>query len=106
MNLDYHAMNWDGCFGCGDEGCVDEDCYYCHSPLRPPNLRRLAQNLATAAGLCKAWELGQGPKGWKPGCGMSADGSELSQRSRELLDAGMADVREGRVTGLIQDGRK
>jgi hypothetical protein len=76
--LDHHALNWDGCLGVGDEGCVDESCYYCHSPLRPPNLRRCAQNIAIAAALCRAWELGRvygsdprmtGPEEWKPGCG-------------------------------------
>lgn len=81
IDLDVHAIYWDGCPGCGDEGCVNEDCYYCHSLLRPPNLLRLAQNLVTAAGLCKSWELGRyygsdprmdGPEEWKPGCGEPA----------------------------------
>jgi len=56
-------------------GCFNPNCYACHSPLRPANLRLLAQNLATAATLCRAWQLGDvmdGPSKWAPGCGMEA----------------------------------
>jgi hypothetical protein len=66
----------------GDSGCCDPDCWQCHSPLRPENLRRLAENLATAAILCRAWQLGwvagsdprmdDGSPEWRPGCGSEA----------------------------------
>ena len=42
----------------GDSGCSDPDCWKCHSPLGPVNLRLLAKNLATAAALCQAHRLG------------------------------------------------
>lgn len=53
----------------GDEGCCEPDCWWCHSPLGPENLRRLAENLATAALLCCAWQLGDLCPTWEPGCG-------------------------------------
>lgn len=58
----------------GDSGCVDPDCWQCHSPLGPENLRTLAGNLATAALLCWAWQLGNVCPTWKPGCGESPTG--------------------------------
>jgi hypothetical protein len=38
----------------GDRGCCDPECWRCHSPLRPDNLRTLSKNLATAGNLCAA----------------------------------------------------
>lgn len=52
----------------GDEGCVDPDCWRCHSPMGPENLRTLAKNLAAAAMLCRAWELRGADPAWRPGC--------------------------------------
>lgn len=52
----------------GDSGCVDLDCWRCHSPLRPENLRTLARNLAAAAMLCRAWHLRDLEPAWRPGC--------------------------------------
>lgn len=60
------------CDFCPD-GCCDLDCYRCYSPLRPENLRTLAENLAIAAALCWSWHLGHGVwQVWQPGCGWSA----------------------------------
>lgn len=53
----------------GDSGCVDPDCWQCHSPLSPENLRTLAKNLAAAALLCWAWQLRDACPSWQPGCG-------------------------------------
>lgn len=53
----------------GDSGCSDPDCWRCHSTMGPDNLRRLAENLATAALLCRAWQLRDACPLWKPGCG-------------------------------------
>jgi hypothetical protein len=36
---------------------------------KPENLRRLAENLATAAMLCLAWQLRESCPTWMPGCG-------------------------------------
>jgi hypothetical protein len=52
----------------GDSGCSDPACWRCHSPLRPDNLRRLAQNLATAGQLMRAWQLCSEDPAWYPGC--------------------------------------
>ena len=66
----------------GDSGCVDPDCWRCHSPLGPENLRTLAKNLAIAAALCRAHHLGfdegmdaagvgegyPSARPWTPGC--------------------------------------
>jgi hypothetical protein len=82
----------------GDDLCGDLDCYYCRSPLRPANLRTLARNLATAAALCRAWQLGAGwaddlhaildpltfdrhpmfdhDRAWRPGCGTASPTEE------------------------------
>lgn len=63
----------------GDEGCCDPDCWRCHSPLRPENLRTLAENLRRAAALCEAFDLGGDMWDvdarigrWRPGCGKAA----------------------------------
>jgi hypothetical protein len=53
----------------GDSGCCDPDCWQCHSPLGPANLRILAKNLATAAWLCRSWQLRGACPWWRPGCG-------------------------------------
>ena len=55
------------CDFCGD-GCCDEDCYRCYSPLRPENLRTLAKNLSAAAMLCRAWNMHDAVPTWRPGC--------------------------------------
>lgn len=54
------------CAACGD-GCCDPECYHCYSPLRPENLRTLAQNFATAAMLCRAWNMRDNDPAWRPG---------------------------------------
>jgi hypothetical protein len=56
----------------GDSGCCDPNCWQCHSPLCPENLRRLAKNLASAAMLCRAWALNDEQPSWQPGCSMDA----------------------------------
>ena len=56
------------CAFVGDSGCVDPDCWRCHSPLRPENLRTLAKNLAAAAMLCRAWNARDLEPAWRPGC--------------------------------------
>lgn len=56
----------------GDSGCCDPDCWQCHSPLGPKNLRTLAKNLATAAALCWSWQLRDANAAWRPGCGDQA----------------------------------
>ena len=75
-------LDLSSCDFVGDSGCVDSDCWRCHSLLRPENLRTLAKNLASAAALCRAYRLGfdegmdaagvgEGyPSGrpWTPGC--------------------------------------
>jgi hypothetical protein len=77
--MDLDLTSCDFCEG----GCDHPNCYRCHSSFRPENLRTLAQNLAAAAALCRAWQLGRGlsanstqlwvrvPK-WSPGCGLEA----------------------------------
>lgn len=57
------------CDFCGESGCCAPDCWRCHSLLRPENLCTLAKNLATAAMLCRAWELHSACPTWTPGCG-------------------------------------
>ena len=49
-------------------GCTDDDCYRCYSPLRPENLRSLAKNIAAAAMLCRSWNLRDQQPDWRPGC--------------------------------------
>ena len=49
-------------------GCTDDDCYRCYSPLRPENLRTLAKNIAAAAMLCRSWNLRDQQPDWRPGC--------------------------------------
>lgn len=61
------------CDGCGDQGCCDPTCWYCHSPMGPENLRLLAQNLGTAGFLCTAWQNAKRSPSWEPGCGHAAD---------------------------------
>lgn len=63
------------CDGCGDSGCCDPDCWYCHSPLRPENLRTLADNLATAAQLDRSWRLRDVDPAWYPGRNLKMEGS-------------------------------
>lgn len=78
--------NLTSCDFVGDSGCVDPDCWQCHSPIGPRNLRQLAKNIATAAGLCRAHSLGfdegmdtagvgegyPSSRPWMPGCRRSA----------------------------------
>ena len=60
-------LNLTSCDFCGG-GCVDPDCWQCYSPIGPENLRQLAKNIASAAMLCRAWQLrGEDPT-WRPGC--------------------------------------
>ena len=58
------------CDFCGDSGCSDPECWRCHSIFRPENLRRLAENLVTAAMLCRAWQLRDDQPAWRPGCAL------------------------------------
>jgi hypothetical protein len=62
-------LNLTSCDFVGDSGCCDPNCWQCHSPLGPKNLRCLAENLATAALLCWAWQLRDTCPTWKPGSG-------------------------------------
>ena len=66
----------------GDSGCSDPTCWQCHSPVGPAALRCFAKNIAIAAVLCRAFQLGftagsdprmsdDAPE-WCPGCGMEA----------------------------------
>jgi hypothetical protein len=80
----YEGLNIEltSCGFVGDEGCIDPTCWQCHSPVGPTNLRALAKNLAIAAMLCRAWQLGwtvgsdprmdDGAPEWRPGCGSEA----------------------------------
>ena len=52
----------------GDSGCCDPNCWQCHSPVGPDNLRCLAKNLAAAAMLCRAWQMHDADPAWRPGC--------------------------------------
>lgn len=52
----------------GDEGCIDPECWQCHSPLSPTHLRTLAKNLAIAGMLCQAWWWRDQHPTWRPGC--------------------------------------
>jgi len=61
-------LNLTSCDFVGDSGCVDPDCWQCHSPIGPENLRTLAKNIATAAMLCRAWQLHGEDPAWSPGC--------------------------------------
>jgi hypothetical protein len=57
----------------GDSGCCDPNCWRCHSPLRPENLRTLAKNLAAAAMLCRAWQQRDADPAWNPGCNIETE---------------------------------
>ena len=57
-----------------DDGvCSDPDCWRCHSPLCPENLRTLAKNIAIAAQLCRSWQLRDDQPGWRPGCNIEKE---------------------------------
>lgn len=58
------ALDIMSCDVCSD-GCVDHD-----SSLRPECLKRLVANRATAAALCRSWQLGR-IVGWTPGSGQA-----------------------------------
>jgi hypothetical protein len=62
-------LNLTSCDFVGDSGCCDPNCWQCHSPIGPANLRCLAENLATAGLLYWAWQLRDLCPTWKPGCG-------------------------------------
>ena len=51
-----------------DDGCCDLECWRCYSPLSPSHLRTLAQNLASAGMLCRAWQQRDQDSTWRPGC--------------------------------------
>lgn len=82
-------LDLSSCDFVGDSGCVDPDCWRCHSPLGPENLRTLAANLASAALLCRAWQLRDVCPTWKPGCG------ELPVRLPSLMKEALASPRIG-----------
>lgn len=90
VTRDAHAVNFDlsSCDAVGDSGCTDPDCWRCHSPLRPENLRTLADNLATAAMLFFAWQLRAVCPAWQPGCGDRP-------RLPSLMEAAIASPRVG-----------
>ena len=113
------------CDFCGDEGCRDDDCDYCHGGLRemPETMRTLAHNLAWAATLCRSYEMGANPPpvgedlhiaggvvpaaDWRPGhaihicrpIGELIDRSSLGAGMREIeergIDAHLADLERG-----------
>ncbi len=62
------SLELTSCDFVGDSGCIDPDCWRCHSPLSPTNLRTLAANLADAAMLCRAWQMRDDNPSWRPGC--------------------------------------
>lgn len=66
-----HESNLTSCDFVGDSGCVDPDCWKCHSSLGPENLRTLAKNLAAAAMLCRAWQMRDASPAWRPGCNIT-----------------------------------
>ena len=63
-------LDLSSCDFVGDYGCCDLDCWRCHSPLRPENLRTLAENIAMAAMLCRAWGKRDEDPSWRPGCNL------------------------------------
>lgn len=63
-------LDLSSCDFVGDSGCVDPECWRCHSPLRPENLRAFAKNIATAAMLCRAWSHRDLDPAWQPGCNL------------------------------------
>ena len=66
-------LNLTSCDFVGDSGCVDPDCWRCHSPLGPENLCALAKNLAAAAILCRAWQMRDDQPAWRPGCNLDEE---------------------------------
>ena len=66
-------LNLSSCDFVGDSGCCDPNCWQCHSPLGPENLRTLAKNLAAAAMLCRAWQMRDVAPAWRPGCNLDEE---------------------------------
>lgn len=67
------SLELTSCDFCGDSGCCDPDCWRCHSPLRPENLRTLAENLRVAGILCRAWQMREEEPAWRPGCNLDEE---------------------------------
>lgn len=61
--------NLSSCDFCGG-GCSDPECWRCYSPLSPENLRTLAENLAMAGKLTRAWQIRDEDPAWFPGCNL------------------------------------
>ena len=72
-SLRWLADNLSSCDFVGDSGCCDPECWRCHSPLRPENLRTLAKNLVTAAQLDRSWRLRDTDPTWRPGCNLKTE---------------------------------
>jgi hypothetical protein len=70
--------NLTSCDFVGDSGCCDPDCWQCHSPIGPENLRTLAKNLAAAGQLCRAWQMRVEDPAWSPGCNLEPPKSKES----------------------------
>jgi len=83
------SLDLSSCDFVGDSGCVDPECWRCHSPLRSENLRTLAENLAIAALLYRAWHLRDTCPTWTPGCG------ELPMGLTPLMKAAIASPHVG-----------
>ena len=66
-------LNLTSCDFVGDSGCCDPNCWQCHSPIGPDNLRHLAKNIAAAAMLCRAWQMRDVDPAWRPGCNIAVD---------------------------------
>lgn len=90
-------LNLTSCDFVGDSGCCDPDCWQCHSPIGPRNLRCLAENLAAAALLCFAWQLRDTCPTWKPGC------EKLPMRLPPLMKEALASPRIGAVLRKSRD---
>ena len=89
-------LDLSSCDFVGDSGCIDPDCWRCHSPLGPENLRQLAKNLVAAAMLCREWKLRGDDPNWWPGCNIETDSTRVKKRveqhSEDVLQH-MADLR-------------
>lgn len=91
-------LNLTSCDFVGDSGCVNPNCWQCHSPIGPQNLRTLADNLTFAALLCWAWQLRDVCPTWRPGC------EELPADLPPLMKAALGSSRVGAFLRRRGDG--